>query len=341
MQLQGNWLHPNGNLLELRPEPFMKLFYYKDPIGNFGDDLNPWIWYNLVPEIFDDDDEVVLVGIGTLINSRAPTRPTKLVFGSGVGYHQFPEMDDKWKFYCVRGPLSAERLGLDRSYAITDPAVLITQLVSKQPVQRSNAVCFMPHHASARFADWQSICEQAGITYIDPAADLNEAIFQIRRCRLFLAEAMHGAIVADAFRVPWIPVACYDHILDFKWQDWCLSLNLEYRPKTVPSIWDMERDFSLSTHLKTRIKRGLRLCGIWTSNWTPPVPATNRQEMEGQVIETMMRLANCDTQFLSSDRDHFESIERLLERLDQLKRDCLASQVRSMTNVIPGLRTVR
>ncbi len=27
----------------------MKLYYYKDVIGNFGDDLNSWLWDALIP----------------------------------------------------------------------------------------------------------------------------------------------------------------------------------------------------------------------------------------------------------------------------------------------------
>ena len=185
----------------------MKLFYYKDPIGNFGDDLNPLIWYGLAPELFDEDGSELLVGIGTLINSRAPTGPAKYVFGSGVGYHQFPHIDDKWKFYCVRGPLSAQRLNLDPALAITDPAVLLTQVIPDRLVKKTGMVSFMPHHASSRFANWKELCEKAGINYIDPSYDVHETIFQIRQSRVVIAEAMHAAIVADALRVPWIPVA--------------------------------------------------------------------------------------------------------------------------------------
>ena len=36
----------------------MKLYYYKAPLGNFGDDLNPWLWPRLLPDIFDDDGRV-------------------------------------------------------------------------------------------------------------------------------------------------------------------------------------------------------------------------------------------------------------------------------------------
>ena len=299
----------------------MKLFYYKDPIGNFGDDLNPWIWYSLAPELFDDDGSEVFVGIGTLINSRAPVAHVKYVFGSGVGYHQFPDVTDRWNFYCVRGPLSAQRLGLDAAKAITDPAVLLTQVVPHGAPKKTNMVSFMPHHASSRSANWRELCEKAGLNYIDPANDINETLFQIRQSRLVIAEAMHAAIVADAFRIPWVPVACYDHILDFKWQDWCQSLEMNYSPNRITEIYDMERGFSLEQRTKTRIKRGLQSVGIWTDNWTPPVPRTNRDQVEENVITALQKLATRTEPCLSKDTVQNISIERLLEQLDVVRRD--------------------
>ena len=68
------------------------------------------------------------------------------------------------------------------------------------------------------------------MTFIDPGGEVDEVLAAIRGCELVVAEAMHGAIIADALRIPWIPVRCYDHILDFKWRDWCESLQLRYEP---------------------------------------------------------------------------------------------------------------
>lgn len=301
----------------------MKLYYYKDPIGNFGDDLNPLIWDALAGEIFDGDGSSILLGIGTLINSRVPEKPTKLVFGSGVGYLDLPKIDTRWKFYCVRGPLSAQRLNLDKSLAITDPAILLTQVVGANPIERTQRISFMPHHTSAQFADWRDICEKSGMNYIDPTANLNEVITQIRQSKLVIAEAMHGAIVADAFRVPWVPVACYDHILSFKWNDWCQSLNLEYRPLTIQSIWDIEKNLACGARVKSRLKHGLKSIGIWSDNWTPPVPRTNKGAVEEQVIASLRNIANGGHQFLSKDQDHQEAIARLLDKLAELKIDLL------------------
>jgi succinoglycan biosynthesis protein ExoV len=72
----------------------MKLYYFDGKarefeIGNFGDDLNPWLWNKVLPVVFDDDERSLFVGIGTLLNHRLPQKSQKLIFGSGFGYGNF------------------------------------------------------------------------------------------------------------------------------------------------------------------------------------------------------------------------------------------------------------
>lgn len=300
----------------------MKLYYYKDPVGNFGDDINPWLWYELAPELFDQDDSELLVGVGTLINSLVPKQAKKLVFGSGVGYDTLPPIDNSWHFYCVRGPLSAERLGLDRALGLSDPAVLLTQVMPAAPVARTAMVSFMPHHGSIHNADWREVCRLAGINYIDPATDVHEVVFQIRQSRLVIAEAMHGAIVADAFRVPWAPVACYDHILEFKWSDWCQSLGMTYKPLQIPRLWDLEKLLSERDRFKTGIKRSLLKAGIWSDSWGKPVPEKSAQSEVDAVVAMLRSIAaNSTNACLSDDSAHARSIAQLMDKVEEVKRD--------------------
>lgn len=58
----------------------MNLYCYRG--GDFGDDLNPWIWGALTPELLDESQDELLLGIGTLINSNVPPAPKKIVFGT-------------------------------------------------------------------------------------------------------------------------------------------------------------------------------------------------------------------------------------------------------------------
>jgi succinoglycan biosynthesis protein ExoV len=296
----------------------MKLFYYQG--NNFGDKLNPLIWNALAPELLDEDETTVLIGIGTLINSNAPALPKKLVFGAGAGYMSPAKIDDTWKFYCVRGPKTARQLGLKECVAITDPALLLTRICT-EPVVRTEEICFMPHHVSSEYADWGAICTKAGITYLDPADDTEFLIRKIRAAKLVIAEAMHGAIVADAFRVPWIPVQCYEHILGFKWEDWCESMSLTYRPEIIPCVWDCDRKFTVRERSIAKLKRGLIRVGIWSDNWTLPLPATNIQKVEGMIVAALSKLAVGNQAVLSDEKVQNVALDRLLFQLEKMKED--------------------
>jgi hypothetical protein len=125
----------------------MKLYYYQttDGTANFGDDLNEMIWSAYIPELLDQDDSKLLIGIGTLLNDFIPEKGDKIVFGSGVGYGKtLPRLNDQWQFYAVRGPLSALSLGLPPETAVVDPGVLIRRLYqANEP--KLYKFSYMPH----------------------------------------------------------------------------------------------------------------------------------------------------------------------------------------------------
>lgn len=240
----------------------MKLHFFKfeDRTPNFGDDLNAWLWPKLLPGLEERCPDVTLIGFGTLLNNslaeRVPRQEIKLVFGAGVGYGAgLPELDESYRMYCIRGLKSAEALGMDPDVAVTDAAMLVNQVYRPKQLG-GGGVAFMPHVDSAvsgRRA-WQSVCSALGIRYIDPTSPVEEVLADIARSDLLLAEAMHGAIVADAFRRPWVPLAT-SIVLPFKWLDWCSSLQLEYRPMKLTPVWDGPPVGLLS---KEQAKRAIR-----------------------------------------------------------------------------------
>jgi succinoglycan biosynthesis protein ExoV len=217
----------------------MRLFYFRGSGGitNFGDELNTYVWPRLVPSCFDSDDGTQFVGIGTLLNDQLPPAARTVVFGAGVGYYGPPRRDASWEIYCVRGPLSARALDVPIAMAVTDPAALITRIEQPEIAGRSRwAHAFMPHWESEP-DEWKRVCAAAGIAFIDPRRPTHEVLEALRRTDLLITEAMHGAIVADALRVPWIPVRTRRAIKSFKWEDWCTSLELQYSPHDLPTIW--------------------------------------------------------------------------------------------------------
>lgn len=219
----------------------MKLYYCKYPNGrqNFGDYLNLSLWNNFIPGILDEDETTAFVGLGTLINDslprRTPRAKKRIIFSTCAGYEKgMPPMDDSYFIYCLRGPLSAQAINVSSDLAIADGAILVRRFISPSS-SKIYKFSYMPHYNFASKA-WQAVCNHLGFGYIDPSSPVETILEQINQTEVLLAEAMHGAIVADALRVPWIPISTHPSILAIKWQNWCLSMNLEYKPTYVQRL---------------------------------------------------------------------------------------------------------
>jgi succinoglycan biosynthesis protein ExoV len=245
------WTDERSNILLLDED--MKLYYWAHQ-SNFGDCLNPWLWERLIPGALDEKADVLLIGIGTLLNQRIPKARWSLVFGAGVGYGSPPPIDDTWVIYCVRGPLSAQALGISRDFAVTDPALLVNRFINPSSQCKGTHFSFMPHWQH-RTSAWQEVCSDLGITYIDPLWPVDHVIAAILQTETLIAEAMHGAIVADALRVPWIPAVTSPIISIFKWRDWCSSMGIQYDPVKLPSLWNPPSQPDRLWGVKTLIKR--------------------------------------------------------------------------------------
>lgn len=269
----------------------LKLYYFKsaDGVPNFGDDLNPWLWRHLLGDYLSHESDTIFSGIGTLLNDRFPRAKKTIVFGSGVGFGSgIPRVDDSWTFYCVRGPRSAQALGLPASVAITDPALFVADLVSGDLPASSRTFSYMPHYRNAS-DHWAAVCRTAGIGYVDPRAPMEGVLNDIRRSKVLITEAMHGAIVADALGVPWISIRTAGAgTLEFKWRDWCESLDLAYRPHHVVPIFAASR-----SDLRLTIKKGLAAAQLsWIARTAQPQlsAASLRAQRLAQLYEQLDRL---------------------------------------------------
>lgn len=298
----------------------MRLYYYRHPSGNFGDDLNLWLWPRLLgPEFFDDDPEELLVGIGTLLNHRVPVARRTLVFGAGHGYGAAPPIDDRWHFFCVRGPLTARVLGLPPELAVTDPAILVADSARDVVAPVPGRVGFMPHCDSAEAFDWRAVAHEAGLHYIDPRDTVDAVLGAIGQCEKLVAEAMHGAIAADALRVPWIAVRAYSHIADFKWQDWTESMQLRYRPEPLQSLWSICPRLPWPDRAKQAVKRQLFASGLYRSEWEPPVPKCSSPEEREAAVARLRQLSTQGGQ-LSDRRTHDARLASMRVALDALRQ---------------------
>lgn len=253
----------------------MKPYYWESQHGNFGDDLNLWLWDFLLPGFRDVHDDILLVGVGTVLNrALLPDGVRKLVIGSGFGYGSLPDMRDaaEWDLRCVRGPLTAEKIGLAPERGIVDPAVMVADMPEFRNLPKLYKRSFIPHWESAIAGMWPVTCGTVGMHYIDPRGEAKSVIREIAQSEFIVAESMHGAILADAFRVPWVAVTTSDSINSFKWNDWAKTVGVEYRPRHVP----------VSSRTEAMIK-GARFWGMDFEAQTVP-EAANLRSADGEVI---------------------------------------------------------
>ncbi len=213
----------------------MQLVYCKGAAGNFGDELNAMLWPRLAPSLFRNADRTGFLGIGTIIGMPTPGCDFLHVFSSGIGYDRLSNWRIKRRIWCVRGPLSARLLDCEPDAALTDGAVLAPVVLGHGTLPPEEpGIGVVPHWESLDHPDWDVTCAEAGMALISPIGAPDAVIARIRSKRLIIAELLHGAILADAYGIPWVAIASTANVSRFKWTDWALSLGLSLRLLPVP-----------------------------------------------------------------------------------------------------------
>lgn len=338
----------------------MRLISCRNPRPNFGDDLNGVLWPALAPELFDEDSTEGFLGIGTIVGMPTPGVDFLHVFSSGVGYDRLGDWTVPRRVWCVRGPLSARALGVDPAFALTDGAVLVPRLLAADPREpAAGDVVVMPHWESLLIPGWETACALAGFRLVSPIDPDPVAVCRrLRGARLVLTESLHGAIVADALGVPWIPVATSGNFSIFKWADWCASVGVALAPVVAPppsaAAWARFGRFRAGT-LGRRIRIGPD--EAWReqqARLAAPVRAPGlRSRMKGVMLrsgvlqrslrlspertaETLRRAAALEPVLSSAER-RGALADEMLERFDALRRErASARRPRATSGLVAG-----
>ena len=254
----------------------IKLYYYQAPLGNVGDDLNAILWSELLGDVFSDSSEETFIGIGSILDNRYQSDGRKIVFGTGARDPTTTPIiqDGNWDVRFVRGPNTASALHLDESYWISDPAIVFPRVFPQEQIKDKTKIGFVPYFRS-NFSFTSMICANAGLEHIPSTLSPRKFIQKLTQCSYVFCEAMHGAILADAYRIPWIPCRISNFRSEgqthlFKWQDWMRSLNLDASFLTLPTIWSEPGEHvlgDLKLLLKCRHAAKLLRGQIRSSNW--------------------------------------------------------------------------
>ncbi|MCB9201629.1 MAG: polysaccharide pyruvyl transferase family protein [Flavobacteriales bacterium] len=215
----------------------MDLIYYKDEKGNFGDDLNPYIFYNLLGDFNSYPEDIDFIGIGSILDEKFlcnKIRPNskKIIFGSGVREFHF-KIDNRknYDIQFVRGPISAKVIG-NVDY-ITDSAYLLKLLDKTQIFEKKYELSYIPYFKHVNLFNWDLFEKLTNIHVILPHKPIDIVIDEIKKSKKIISTAMHGAIVADIYRIPWVRGRMNTNIVEshltteLKWYDWYNSIGFD------------------------------------------------------------------------------------------------------------------
>jgi succinoglycan biosynthesis protein ExoV len=195
--------------------------------------------------------------------------------------------------------------------AVGDAAILLRSCQIATP-PKTRRVSFIPHWESAIDGEWAEVCRAAEVHYIDPCADVERVIADIVGSELVVTEAMHGAIVADALRVPWVPVRPIQTPNRMKWLDWASALNIDLRSSPIASSNALEWALGLTGNNRRwagRLRRRAQQFRHIASSAFKERAATS-----------LMRLSKGPVH-LSSDAAMESAHTRMLEELERLQSD--------------------
>ncbi|HLP10804.1 MAG TPA: polysaccharide pyruvyl transferase family protein [Flavobacteriales bacterium] len=296
----------------------MVLKYHKG--RNFGDALNPLIFNHYLPDFFDQDKSTGFYGIGSILGFVDQHETKKIIFSSGFAhgnvstYGQKPIIDETYDVICVRGPLTAKLLELSPKVAVSDGALLLNEMV--KPLREKKYFCsFIPHVGSLSFySEWQSLLESLNIHFIDPSNEPESVIHDIQASQFVIAEAMHGAIVADALRVPWIPVKLYKTINDFKWKDYLQSVELPYSPTIIKGIYKKEA-------LRNMFDQKLKITrGVINKGFAGSYKLYQDLTVKKKLYQSFKRIVSEQNTFLSADAIMQARVGELKGKIEEVKR---------------------
>lgn len=194
------------------------------------------------------------------------------VWGCGwKGPKLAPSGREDIRYHAVRGPQTAAGLGLPLNIPLGDPALLVPYLI-RLPIQRHGSTLVIPHMDRLKAIHAKKTClltgcEQILSTMVWPPSyrqilrrnlvreslgilyrrvrygvrvqGLWSAVSRIAGASFVLTGSLHGAILAQAYGVPW---AAYDDgYVDApaKWHDWAAYLGVEI--EFVRTLEDGER----------------------------------------------------------------------------------------------------
>lgn len=228
--------------------------YWWSGTANFGDLIGPIITNHYLGKdltLAKSNDENVLLGPGSIIDYCKRFK-SSIVWGSGIDPHygEKPKATDQVQYLAVRGPKTREFLEIDVD-VLGDPGLLMPEIYPKKPT--SGPISVVIHHSTAkrRLRDFLFDPYRSGLHIIDPTQSYETVIDEICGSSFCFCQSLHGAILAEAYGVPWVWWrGLHGQLAKFKWHDWFASISVE--PKSF-RLSEIKKASQWASKKKSRI----------------------------------------------------------------------------------------
>lgn len=264
--------------------------------GNFGDDLSPLLIARITGTEVKHSGMMSadIVGVGSVLdywNSRglrvfrnikstlSSKRPLA-IWGTGLREPRrifLPKSD----ILAVRGPLTAQHLGIRQKVHFADPGILAP--IVQSPRQKINRIGIVPHYVDKENPIVYQVSKDPRFLVIDVEDKSERVLSQISQCQMILSSSLHGLICADAYGVPNCRIVLSNRVKggDFKFRDYVLGVNRE-RMASHPvadksdvylSVDDLEKNLSFldPSEIEARGSKMIKLISEWHSkNFNKP-----------------------------------------------------------------------
>ncbi|TKJ96929.1 hypothetical protein PlfCFBP13513_16140 [Plantibacter flavus] len=240
---------------------------------NFGDEMNRSVLQYVTGRdvVWAPSNRAEVVAIGSILDLYLKNPGNAAVWGTGLRALPIPGSEARMRselrtILAVRGPRTADALGVDPSVPIGDPGLLAPALIDRTLVQRTSQVMFVPHfrvwHTREGRAELAA-ARRRGIEIVPPNLHPVEVVRRLASARFVLSSSLHGVIVSHALGVPAQLISVNDGGTEpgFKFQDYFESVGASEGALPMPKDASaLERIFAVREAEAPAIERaGARL----------------------------------------------------------------------------------
>lgn len=216
----------------------IKKKYYKNSVYsywwigkiNFGDLVTPSLLRAYgIKAIHKSIDSAEVLSTGSILQRVSGSNFNGIILGSGIIRdieNSFPNAT----ILAVRGPLTAERIHAPSDVVLSDPGILISDIIAKRQVKEYK-LGIVPHFQDKNHKnviEFFNNKNRDDILFIDVENTPENVIRQIDKCEFIMSSSLHGLIAADSLGIPNTRFKTSQNASgggDFKFNDYFYSIN--------------------------------------------------------------------------------------------------------------------